>query len=238
MLLLLPPSEGKAAPAAGGPPVDLGALAFADALTPLRERLLAAVDPALAHAPTAPAAAVYSGVLFAHLDLAALPPGASRRAHAQVLIASGLWGLLAPGDRIPLYKLPIATAVPGIGPLAAAWRPLLAAALADRDVRDELIVDCRSGGYAAAWRPRHATRVEVRAFSVHADDSRQVISHMAKATRGRVAAALLRSRRTVTTPRHVAAVVRGAGFELELVKPERAGAPWSLDVLERRAASA
>ncbi|MCW2953453.1 MAG: hypothetical protein JWQ48_2623 [Conexibacter sp.] len=232
MLLLLPPSEGKTTPVAG-PPVDLTALSHAAALGPLRARLIAAVDPALASAPAAPAAEVYSGVLFAHLDLASMPPGARRRAREQVLIASGLWGLLAPGDRIPAYKLPIATPVAGIGRLAAAWRPAVAAALAARDVDGELIVDCRSGGYAAVWRPHRATRVEVRAFSVRPDGARQVISHMAKASRGLVAGALLRSRRTLRSPRDVAAVARGAGFEVELAQPAKAGAPWSLDVLER-----
>ena len=42
MLILLPPSEGKTAPAAGAP-VDLGALAYADELTAKRERVLAAL---------------------------------------------------------------------------------------------------------------------------------------------------------------------------------------------------
>jgi cytoplasmic iron level regulating protein YaaA (DUF328/UPF0246 family) len=232
MLLLLPPSEGKTTPAAGAP-AELAALSHAAALGPLRARLIAAVDPALARAPAAPAAEVYSGVLFAHLDLASMPPGARRRAGEQVLIASGLWGLLAPGDRIPAYKLPIATPVAGIGGLAATWRAPVAAALAEHDVEGELIVDCRSGGYVAVWRPRHATRVEVRAFSVRPDGGRHVISHMAKATRGLVAGALLRSRRTLRSPRDVAAVARAAGFELELAKPAKPGAPWSLDVLER-----
>ena len=42
MLILLPPSEGKTAPAAGAP-VELGSLAYADELTAKRERVLAAL---------------------------------------------------------------------------------------------------------------------------------------------------------------------------------------------------
>jgi hypothetical protein len=42
VLILLPPSEGKTAPA-GGDAVDLGSLAFADELTAARERVLAAL---------------------------------------------------------------------------------------------------------------------------------------------------------------------------------------------------
>lgn len=230
MLLLLPPSEGKAAPAKGRKPADLAALPFPTALGPLRSRLLAAVDPALADAPAAPAAEVYTGVLFGQLDLASLPAAARRRAARSVLIASGLWGLVGPTDRIPHYKLPIDARVPGAGPLAAAWRPLVAEALAERDTPRELLVDCRSGGYAAIWKPRQATRVEVRAFAVKPDGSRQVISHMAKATRGRVARELLAAARAPRKPADVAAVAHAAGLDAELTG---AGAAWTLDVLER-----
>lgn len=232
MLLLLPPSEGKTAPRSGRP-LDLGALSFADALGPLRARLLDALDPALRTAPTAPAWRVYSGVLYGRLDVASLPVPARRRAARSVLIATGMWGLLSLGDRIPFYKLPIGDRVDGIGGLAAAWRPLVAAALEERDTVRELVVDCRSGGYASVWRPRRATRLEVRAFAVKPDGSRQVISHMAKATRGDVARELLLATAAPRTPADAAALVAGTGMDAELREPEKPGGPWSLDVLER-----
>jgi len=232
MLLLLPPSEGKTAPAKGDP-VDLAALPHADVLGPLRARLIAAVDPGLADVPAAPAGSVYTGVLYGELGLATLPARARRRAAERVLIASGLWGLVGPGDRIPAYKLPIGESVDGVGGLAAAWRPLVAQALDTRDADDELIVDCRSGGYAAVWRPRRATRIEVRAFRVHPNGERQVISHMAKASRGAVARALLQTAKNPRTPRGIASIVTSAGIQAELGRPVRPGAPWTLDVLER-----
>ncbi|MDW5594765.1 peroxide stress protein YaaA [Conexibacter stalactiti] len=235
MLLMLPPSEGKATPSARRAPLDLSALSFAATLTPLRERLIAAVDPAIAQAPAAPAAEVYTGVLYARLDHASLPAGAKRRANRSVLIASGLWGLLAPADRVPGYKLPIDASVDGFGTLAAAWRPLIAAALAERDHSRELIVDCRSGGYSAVWRPSAAARVEVRAFKLKPDGGRQVISHMAKATRGQVARELLLAPRAPRRPADVLALVRAAGLDAELGAPEGrgSGAAWTLDLLER-----
>src|SRR4051794_17104126 len=101
MLVLLPPSEGKAQPESG-PPVDLGSLAFAQPLGELRERLLDALAPQLREAPAAPAAEVYTGVLFKRLELPRLPVKARR----QVLISSGLWGVVRPKDQIPYYKLP------------------------------------------------------------------------------------------------------------------------------------
>jgi len=234
MLLMLPPSEGKATPSPRRAPFDLAALPFADQLTAVRERLVAAVDPALARAPAAPAAEVYTGVLYGQLDVSSLPAGARRRARTSVLIASGMWGLVGLADRIPGYKLPIDARVDGVGPLAALWRPAIAQALAPRDVDGGLVVDCRSGGYAAVWKPSRAARVEVRAFAVKPDGSRQVISHNAKATRGRVARELLLAPRAPRRPADLLRLLTAAGFDAELHEPSgRAGAPWQLDVLER-----
>jgi cytoplasmic iron level regulating protein YaaA (DUF328/UPF0246 family) len=222
VLILLPPSEGKAQPAPG-PPLDLEALAFPAQLNSVRARLLRALarTQPLAAAPAAPAAEVYTGVLYGRLDLPSIAQTDG------VLIASGLWGLLRPADRIPHYKLPLDARVPRLrGTLAALWRDPVAKALAPLDVPGELIVDARSGGYASVWKPAHATLLAVRAFRVHPDGSRQPISHMAKASRGDVARALLTAGRPATTPDEVADVARAAGLDVEL-------ADGTLDVLER-----
>jgi cytoplasmic iron level regulating protein YaaA (DUF328/UPF0246 family) len=220
MLILLPPSEGKAEPA-GGEPVDLDSLAFAKELRKQRQKLLRAVDPKLRRAPAAPAAEVYTGVLYQRLDLPGLPPAARRRAAKRVLIASALWGFARPTDRIPYYRLPPSTKLDGIGPLAAWWREALAAAVPD--VAEETIVDMRSGAYVAAWKPKQATLLAVRAFREE-KGKRVAVSHMAKAVRGDVARALLLAKREPKTPDEVAAVAAGAGFEAELT-------PASLDVI-------
>ncbi len=243
MLILLPPSEGKTAPRSGAP-VDLEALAFADALTGSRLKLLdalaalaelpaeravsmlavskgqageIAVDAELRSAPAAPAAEVYSGVLYDHLRLADLP----RRAQDRVLIASALWGAVRPADRIPYYRLAAKAKLDGIGGLAAFWRPALAAALPDEE--GSLLVDMRSGAYAAAWKPKRATRLAVRAFS-ESGGRRKPVSHMAKAVRGDLARVLLGSRAIPKDPEGVAHLAAAAGFEVEL-------SPGSLDVI-------
>jgi cytoplasmic iron level regulating protein YaaA (DUF328/UPF0246 family) len=235
MLILLPPSEGKAAPAKGAP-LELGSLAYAEQLGPQREQLLDAleklakgprkaavkklgvstgqagevdVDGGLRSAPAAPAAAVYSGVLYDRLGL----PGLSAAAQGQVLIASALWGVLRPGDRIPYYRFSAKARLGRIGPPAAFWRPALAAALPDEE--GELILDMRSGAYAAAWKPKRARLLAVRAFT-EVRGKRKPVSHMAKATRGEVARALLKARRAPGDPEAAAAVVAKAGFEVEL----------------------
>lgn len=116
MRILLAPLEGKAAPE-GGEPLDLGELAFGEELREAREALIDALDPGLREAPAAPAAEVYTGVLYQRLGLPELPAAARRRAAKQVLIAGALWGFLRPGDRIPAYRLPPSTKLDGVGPL-------------------------------------------------------------------------------------------------------------------------
>jgi hypothetical protein len=220
MRILLPPSEGKAEPE-GGEPVDLNSLVFATELRKGRQTLLRAVDPMLRKAPAAAAAEVYTGVLYQRLDLAGLTAPARRRAAKRVLIASALWGFVRPADRIPHYRLPPSTKLDGIGPLAAWWRPSLAAAMPDEP--GEMIVDMRSGTYVSAWKPKQATLLAVRAFREEKGE-RKAVSHMAKAVRGDVARVLLLAKREPKTPADVAAVATDAGFEVELT-------PASLDVI-------
>lgn len=208
MLVLLPPSEGKAHPEAGEP-LDLGSLAFAEQLGERREELLDAFDPALREAPAASAAEVYTGVLFQRLELPKLPARARRR----VLIASALWGVVRPDDRIPHYKFPPKTRLDGIGPPAAFWRPALAEALPDKE--GQLVVDMRSAAYSSFWKPKRATLLAVRAFTEE-NGERKAVSHMAKAVRGDVARALLKEKKAPAAPEAAAAVAEAAGFRVEL----------------------
>lgn len=235
MLILLPPSEGKATPVEGDP-VDLESLAFADSLGARRAALLdaleglvglpraaavaalgisagqageIAVDAELRDAPAAAAADVYTGVLYDRLRL----PELSAAARERVLISSALWGVVRPGDRIPYYRFPAKARLEGIGPTAAWWRPALAEALPDR--AGQLVVDMRSAAYAAAWKPRAATPLAVRAFRL-AGGRRKPVTHMAKAVRGEVARALLERRRPPSDPEAAAAVAEAAGFAVEL----------------------
>lgn len=235
MKVLLPPSEGKAAPEEGAA-VDLASLAFAGELTRRREALLdaleglpgrspaeavkqlavsrgqageIAVDAELRRAPAAPAAELYAGVLYDRLALPDLPAKARR----QVLIASALWGFLRPEDRIPYYRFSAKARLDGIGSLAAWWREPLAEAIPDE--AGELIVDMRSAAYAAAWKPRQATLLAVGAFK-SAGGKRKPVTHMAKAVRGEVARALLLAKKAPTDPQGAAEIAGGAGFEVEL----------------------
>lgn len=256
MLILVPPSEGKTAPASG-PPVDLDTLAhpelgdlrraLMDALGALsagdeehalaelhlgprsREELTRNLD--LAGAPAAPASAVYTGVLFDRLGLGTLPPAARRRADEHVLIVSALWGVVRPGDRIPAYRCPAGARLPGQESARRTWAAPLAAALPD----DQLVVDLRSGPYRELWRgPASAPTVLVGVVRERAG-KRTVVSHDAKATRGEIGRALLRDRGIWSgreTPQRVARRIAAAGWEVELAPAARADA-WELTVVER-----
>jgi cytoplasmic iron level regulating protein YaaA (DUF328/UPF0246 family) len=235
VLILLPPSEGKFAPSEGEP-VDLDSLAFAGELGERRAALLdalerlgtlstaralkqlaiskgqvgeIAVDAGLRSAPAAPATEIYSGVLYGHLRLPELPAKARRK----VLIASALWGVVRPEDRIPYYRFSAKARLARVGPLATWWRQALAEAMPDEP--GDLVVDMRSAAYAAAWKPKRATLLAVRAFG-ESGGKRKPVSHMAKAVRGDVARALLLARKAPKDPEAAAAIVREAGFEVEL----------------------
>jgi cytoplasmic iron level regulating protein YaaA (DUF328/UPF0246 family) len=234
LLILLPPSEGKTAPSEGAP-VDLEALAF-PGLTKTRERLLAVLsrltlpralkyldissglaDEAernltLLTAPAAPAHEVYTGVLYEHLGLGSLPG-------ENVLIASALWGFVRPSDRIPAYRLSMGSTLPRIPSMPAVWREPLRKSVPD----DGLVIDMRSGSYAAAWKQKKATVLGVRAFN-----DGKIVSHMVKATRGDVARILLSSTTTPETPQDVATLVQAAGLTIEL---NGSGRAWTLDVI-------
>jgi hypothetical protein len=112
-----------------------------------------------------------------------------------VLTFSGLWGVVAPGDRIPAYRLSMGVSLPDVGRLAMFWKPALAEVL-DARAAGDVVVDCRSATYVAAWRPRTtgdgaAEWVEVRVLR-ETDGKRTVVSHNAKHTRGVLAGHLLR----------------------------------------------
>lgn len=229
-MLLLPPSEGKTPAPDGAAPLDLGALVHPE-LTERREQVLAdlarvsarpdattalgvsdgladevARNTTLHAAPSGRAAEVYTGVLYAAAGLANLPDGAAQRAQASVLTFSGLWGVVAPGDRIPAYRLSMGVGLPDIGRLATFWKPALAEVL-DARAAGDVVVDCRSATYVAAWKPRTtgdgaAEWVEVRVLR-ETDGKRTVVSHNAKHTRGVLAGHLLRREHEARTSEDV-----------------------------------
>jgi hypothetical protein len=238
VLVLLPPSEGKKPPVRGRH-LDLSRLS-APSLTPAREQVLSALiglaasdapraatvlglgptqldevarDARLRTAPTARADAVYSGVLFAALDLAGLDSAARRRATRQVLVASALFGLLRPDDRVPAYRLSGDVRLPGLGPVSALWRQPYAELLPEL-VGGGLLLDLRSTTYAAFWRPYGdlARRTVTVRVLVRSGGRLQVLSHANKAAKGRIVRDLLLAGASPRRPRALADALRDLGW--------------------------
>lgn len=255
MLILLPPSESKAPPARRGRPLDVGALSFPE-LTPTRERVLDAlvttsaapdalarlfVGPSVADdvarnrhvrdLPARPALEVYTGVLYDALDAATLTSAARRRAAARVVIVSGLWGAVRPTDRIPPYRLNVCSRLLGTPGLESLWREHLPATLASAAGPRSLVVDCRSSSYLAMGQPAGlADRTALVRVVRETAGGRGVVSHAAKHTRGEVVRHLLESGATPRTPEALAEAL-AARWRADVVPPERAGRPWTVEVV-------
>ncbi|OKH67175.1 hypothetical protein EB73_18565 [Mycobacterium sp. SWH-M3] len=236
MIVLLPPSETKQT-GGDGPPLQLDRLSSPD-LTPLRTQLVdelvsLASDPAgsrkalglsakqddeigrnaeLRNAPTLPAITRYTGVLYDALDIGSLRGTAAARARGRLAVGSALFGLLRADDRVPAYRLSATSKLPGRPGLSTRWRPLLEPLLAQH-ARNELIVDLRSGSYAALGRIPGAVRVQV--LAEHPDGHRTVVSHFNKAHKGRLARVLSSSRAEPDDAAAVATVARRAGMHVE-----------------------
>ncbi|WP_333769168.1 peroxide stress protein YaaA [Streptomyces sp. IBSBF 2435] len=245
MLVLLPPSEGKAT-AVRGRPVALDGLSL-PGLGAAREAVLdeliglcAADEDKAAHvlglspglrgevvknaglrtAPAMPAGRLYTGVLYDALGLGTLDTAAKRRAGQSLLVFSGLWGAVRLADRIPAYRCSMAVRLPVAGGLAAYWKPHLDRVLPEV-AGGGLVLDLRSSAYAGAWRPqgdvagRTATVRVLQVSVVDGVERRSVVSHFNKATKGRLVRALLTAGARPRTPAGLAADLRDLGFTVE-----------------------
>lgn len=254
MLILLPPSEGKAA-GGRGRPLELERLSFpelnrhrtevldaliaasgrADALEVLDAPKGAAGQVAanidLRNGPTRRVSDLYTGVLYDALGYATLDAAARRRAGRRLVVVSALFGALRFGDRVPAYRLSMDVDLPGVGKLAVHWRDPLAEVL-PAAAGQGVVVDLRSSTYVAAWRP--SGELAERTVAVHvvrdAGGSRSAVSHMAKHTRGLVARQLLVAGADPSTPEALADVL-SRHFEVDL-DAARPGRPRRLDVVE------
>ncbi|WP_019818404.1 peroxide stress protein YaaA, partial [Saccharomonospora saliphila] len=132
------------------------------------------------------------------------------RAGRRLAVASALFGAVRAEDPIPAYRLSGGTALPGAGSLRTLWRPVLEPALSGVD---DLVVDLRSGPYAALARIPGA--VTVRVVTEDTDGRRRTVSHHNKAHKGRFAAAVARTPSEPETVTDLVRVARRAGITCE-----------------------
>ncbi|MFJ9832273.1 peroxide stress protein YaaA [Streptomyces sp. NPDC101169] len=255
MLVLLPPSEGKASSGRGAPlkPESLSLPGLAEA----REAVLAelvelcaadeekarevlglseglrgevAKNAALRTAGARPAGEIYTGVLYDALDLASLDAAAKKRAARSLLVFSGLWGAVRVTDRIPSYRCSMGVKLPGLGALAGHWRAPMAEVLPEAAGRG-LVLDLRSAAYAAAWKPKGEVAGRTATVRVLHAPTRKVVSHFNKATKGRIVRSLLSEGAAPKGPAELVTALRDLGYAVETQAPGTAGKPWALDVL-------
>jgi uncharacterized protein len=234
VLVLLPPSETKAA-GGDGPPLDLAALT-APELTPVRTEIAEALvtlagdvpaarealglspkqvdeierNAALWSSSTLPAVQRYTGVLYDALDVGSMTRAQRARADRRLAVGSALFGLVRAGDRIPAYRLSAGSSLPGLPTLRALWKPALAPVLAGAG---ELVVDLRSSSYAALAPVPGAVTLEV--LSERPDGSRSVVSHFNKAHKGRLARLLAGTTAEPDAPVRLRSLLRRAGLHVE-----------------------
>ncbi|MEV8042518.1 peroxide stress protein YaaA [Streptomyces griseoluteus] len=255
MLVLLPPSEGKASSGRGAPlkPDSLSLPGLAAARQAVLAELVelcagdeekarevlglseglrgeVAKNAGLLTAGARPAGEIYTGVLYDALGLATLDPAAKRRAARSLLVFSGLWGAIGVTDRIPSYRCSMGVRLPGLGALAGHWRAPMAEVLSEA-AGDGLVLDLRSAAYAAAWKPKGEVAGRTATVRVLHAPTRKVVSHFNKATKGRVVRALLTGGIAPKGPAELVVALRDLGYEVEAAAPEKAGKPWALDVL-------
>ncbi|WP_399097176.1 peroxide stress protein YaaA [Streptomyces sp. BBFR2] len=261
MLVLLPPSEGKAAGGEGAP-LEVAGLSLPElgaARETVLEELIAlcsgdedkaretlgigvglrgevAKNAALRTAGTRPAAEVYTGVLYDALGLTTLDAAARERADRSLLVFSGLWGAVRPGDAIPSYRCSMGVKLPGPGALGAYWREPMARVL-PQVAASGLVLDLRSAAYATAWKPkgevagRTATVRVLQSKIVDGVEKRSVVSHFNKATKGRMVRDLLTAGASPEDPAELVEALRTLGYAVEAEAPARAGRPWAVDVI-------
>ncbi|MEU3073355.1 peroxide stress protein YaaA [Streptomyces laurentii] len=250
MLVLLPPSEGKAA-SGHGAPLKLESLALpgltearAAVLDELVELCLADEEKArtvlglseglrgevaknteLRTAGARPAGEIYTGVLYDALGLATLDAAARERAGRSLLVFSGLWGAVRVTDAIPSYRCSMGVKLPGLGALGAHWRGAMAGVLPEA-AGEGLVLDLRSSAYATAWKPKGEVAARTATVRVLHAPTRKVVSHFNKATKGRIVRALLEAGAEPAGPAELTEALRDLGYVVE-----DGGKTGALDVL-------
>ena len=214
LVVLLPPSEGKAAGGRGRFALRSGSFrALAPARDEVAEALAraargsgaaklfgvggdalaraVALSCAIVSSETLPAHERYCGVVWRHLDAPSLSGAARARAEAGVIVVSGLLGLVAFADPVPDYRCKMGAVLPPLGKVSRWWRPRLNDALAGW-VRGATVVDLLPNEHADAL-DRAAVAEACRRY-VRVEFTRGsggAAGHGAKAAKGLAARALL-----------------------------------------------
>jgi len=216
LIILLPPSEGKAQ--SGTPDTKFTETngTFGKSLGKKRTTVIAALKQARggsakllgvsgAHlaraqqaniavrgAKTLTASQRYTGVVWDHLDLDSLPLALQKIAAKNIVIVSGLLGLVTAGDPTPDYRLKIGASLAPMGKLSSWWREEISHAL-NKYCAGAVVINLLPQEHSAAF----VADSELIKSYFHVDlatKSGKAGGHDAKAAKGRLARHLLINR--------------------------------------------
>ena len=247
MLVLLPPSETKRDGGVEGSSLDLSLLSFGELSAPRRTALAGlrklsrntsiatgalGLGPkqafevgrnrAISTSALLPAIERYTGVLYDGLDAATLTSDQRAFAHDHLAIHSALFGLLAPDDAIPAYRLSHNSRLPGLS-LRTLWRPAISVAL---DAHEGFILDLRSEAYATLG-PAPARSRYLRVVTEDASGRRVALSHFNKKAKGEFTRAIIDAGVVHPDENSLLRWAESAGHSLQ------PGAPGELDLVVR-----
>jgi cytoplasmic iron level regulating protein YaaA (DUF328/UPF0246 family) len=187
--------------------------------------------------PTMPAIERYTGVLYDALDHASLSAAHRKRAAEQLVIFSGLWGIVTPTDLVPDYKLKMGASLPPMGRLGTFWRPQITSALAPM-VANRTVWDLLPNEHAAAWQPApgaFAARISVRFLDdVAAGAGRKLVtvSHWNKLLKGALVRHVLATQ--LDDPDGLTAFEHPLGYVYDASHTETTGDTTTVSLIARR----
>ena len=209
LFILLPPSEGKALSGATGTKFKELDGAFGKSLAKQRAEIINALrierggsqkllgvsgahlsraqasNISVRGAKTLPACERYTGVVWDHLDLGSLPSALQKFANKNIIIVSGLLGLITASDPVPDYRLKIGASLTPMGKLSTWWRENLSLAL-NKHCTGAIVIDLLPQEHSAAFMP--SEKLLSAYFRVDlATKSGTAGGHDAKAAKGRLA---------------------------------------------------
>jgi len=254
-LILLPPSEGKAAGGDGSSwtpgalTIDLDAQrrsvirslatvmkgdeATRAKLLEVKGKALAAAtdaDRSVATSPTMPAIDRYTGVLYDALDHRSLSAAHRRRLDTSVVIFSGLWGAVTPADPIPDYKLKMGAALAPMGKLSTWWREPLSDRLTEL-AAGRHVWNLLPNEHAAAWRPPVDLEQWTVRFLQRRDGQLTTVSHDNKSLKGALVRFLLAN--PTAEPADLIGWKHPAGYRLDRKLTEQHGSLTLLSLVKR-----
>ena len=178
--------------------------------------------------PKTPAIKRYTGVLYDAADLDSLDKPARVILDECVLIFSGLWGLVAPSDPIPDYKLKMGARLGSLGRLSSWWKPTLSTRL--NEVADgRQVWNLLPQEHDAAWdragsgagADGTSRQISVSFLEPSKSGSLVAVSHWNKFLKGALVRHLLEN--PSITPEDLTDWDHPSGFRLDLARTETEG---------------